>query len=68
MLDSQGRSFTASVDTSAWVPQDKELFILSNLQPNLPKQLVIFYEIPKDAKGLQLKVGVFDPKLIDLGL
>ena len=68
LVDSQNREFTdASTNLSAWIPQDKELFLLSNLQPNLPKELTFIFEVPADATGLKLKVGVFSPKFIDLG-
>lgn len=66
--DSQGRSFTSATGVSEWLPEGQELFLLENLQPNLPKQLTFIFEVPADATGLQLEVGVFEPKLINLGL
>lgn len=39
-----------------------------NLNPNLPKIFVFFYEIPNDAINLYLKVGVMKPQLINLNL
>jgi hypothetical protein len=69
MIDSQGREFTdASASLSEWLPEDQSFLGLTNLQPNLPKTFAFIYEVPSDATGLQLKVGVFKPKVIDLGL
>lgn len=68
LLDSQNREFTSSSEVSEWVPEGKDLFLLSNLQPNLPKEFVVIYEIPAGSVGLKAKVGVLRPQLIDLGL
>ncbi len=68
LVDSKDRKYTNASDVSAWIPADKDFMILTNLQPNLPKSYVFIYEVPADAVGLQLKVGVFSPKVIDLGL
>lgn len=57
LADSKGREFTASSDVSEWVPEGKELFILSNLNPNVPQQFTAIYEVPADATGLNVKVG-----------
>lgn len=68
LVDSQNREFTSSSDVSEWVPEGKDLFLLSNLQPNLPKEFVVIYEVPPGAVGLKAKVGVLRPQLIDLGV
>jgi hypothetical protein len=68
LIDSQNREFTSSTDTSEWIPEEADLFLLSNLQPNLPKQFVVIYEVPAGATGLKARVGVLRPQLIDLGL
>jgi hypothetical protein len=68
LMDSQNREFTSSSDVSEWVPDGKDLFLLSNLQPNLPKEFVVIYEVPPGAAGLKAKVGVIHPQLIDLGI
>lgn len=73
LVDNQGREFTSSSDTSEWVPEGKELYIVSNLNPNVSQEFVDIYEVPADAEGLKLKVGdlaVFGNKEaeIDLGL
>lgn len=69
LLDSQGREFTdISFQVMEWIPENTGFYLLENLQPNLPKELVAFYEVPTDATGLQLKVGVWKPQLINLGL
>lgn len=68
LVDSTGREFTTSSDTSEWVPEGKEFYILSNLQPNVPKEFIVIYEVPADASGFKLKVGTLKPQLIELGL
>lgn len=73
LVDNQGREFTSSSDTSEWVPEGKELYLLSNLNPNVAKEFVDIYQVPADATDLKLKVGdlvVFGNKeaLISLGL
>lgn len=68
LVDSQNREFTSSSDTSEWVPEGKDLFLLSNLQPNLPKEFVVIYEVPAGTTGLKAKVGVLRPQIIDLGI
>ena len=57
LADDKGREFTSSSDTSEWVPDGKDLFILSNLNPNVPQQFMAIYEVPTDASGLKVKVG-----------
>lgn len=69
LLDSQGREFTdISFQVMEWIPENMGFYLLENLQPNLPKELIAFFEVPTDATGLQLKVGVWKPQLINLGL
>ncbi len=68
LVDNQNREFTSSSDVSEWVPEGKDLFLLSNLQPNLPKEFVVIYEVPPGATGLKIRVGVIHPQLIDLGI
>lgn len=68
LVDSQNREFTSSSDVSEWVPEGKDLFLLSNLQPNLPKEFIVIYEVPPGATGLKAKVGVLRPQIIDLGI
>ena len=46
--------FVAATDVSEWLPEGKDVFILVNLNPNIPKQYVTTYEVATDAKGLQL--------------
>lgn len=68
LVDSENREFTSSTDTTEWVPEGADLFLLSNLQPNLPKQFVVIYEVPAGSTGLKARVGVLRPQMIDLGL
>jgi len=68
LVDSQNREFTSSSDVSEWVPEGADLFLLSNLQPNLPKTFVVIYEVPAGTTGLKARVGVIHPQFIDLGI
>lgn len=73
IMDGKNRKFTASSDTSEWVPQDKQMFLLSNLNPNVPQQFIAIYEVPKDATNLKMEVGDLslfgsDKAYISLGL
>jgi len=72
LIDDRGREFTAATDVSEWIPEDRELYILDNLNPNIPTRFIIIYEVPSDAKGLKVKVGDLDifasgEALIELG-
>jgi len=67
------RKFIPASDVSEWIPEEKEMFLLSNLNPNMPQQFTDIYEIPVDATGLKVKVGdlsLFGSKesLINLGI
>jgi len=57
IVDDRNREFTSSSDVSEWISEGKELFILSNLNPNMPQQFADIYEVPVDAVGLKIKVG-----------
>ncbi len=62
LMDDQNREFKPAPDASDWIPEDKSLFMLSNLNPNVPFEFIDIYEVPTDAKGFKLKVG--DLKLL----
>lgn len=71
-IDNQNREFIPASDVSEWIPEEKEMFLLSNLNPNIPQQFSDIYEIPADATGLKVKVGNLslwskDEALINLG-
>lgn len=73
IIDDKGREFISASDVSAWIPEEKELFLLSNLNPNMPQEFTDIYEVPTDAKGLKIKVGDLSfwgtkEALIDLGI
>lgn len=57
LKDSKGREFVHSTDTSEWIPEGKDLFLLSNLNPNVPSTFTDLYEVPADALGLVVTVG-----------
>lgn len=73
IIDGTGREFVHSTDTSEWIPEGQEMYILSNLNPNVKAKFTDIYEIPADASGLKLKVGDLEflgaeEALIDLGM
>ena len=57
LVDNKNREFIPASGVSEWIPEDKELFLLSNLNPNMPQQFSSIYEIPIDATDLKVKVG-----------
>lgn len=57
LLDSQNREFSYSTDVSEWIPDDKQMLVLENLNPNVPFQFMGIYEVPADASDLKVKVG-----------
>lgn len=73
LVDDKGREYVAATDVSEWIPEDKSVFLLTNLNPNIPQQFIVIYEVAVDATGLKLKAGdlkIFGAKeaLIYLGL
>ncbi len=56
LRDNQGREYTSSV-TSFKNLGAEQLYILENLNPNLPYTFADVYEVPKDAEGFTLRVG-----------
>lgn len=57
LIDDKNREFIPATDVSEWIPEGKELFLFSNLNPNIPQQFIDIYEVPADATGLKVKVG-----------
>lgn len=57
LKDSKNREFTGATDVSDWIPKGEELFVLDNLNPNVPIQFTELYEVPVDADGLVVIVG-----------
>ena len=73
IVDSKGREFISASDVFQWIPDDKQMFILSNLNPNVPEQFIDIYEVPEDATGLKVEVGDLnlfgnEKAYIDLGI
>ncbi len=72
LIDNKNREFINATDAMEWTPENKELFLLSNLNPNMPQQFVDIYEVPNDAIGFKVLVGDLslwntEEALIDLG-
>lgn len=57
ILDKDSREFSSCSDCSEWVPNEKSLYILSNVNPGTSYTFQAIYEVAKDATGLKLKVG-----------
>ncbi|MEK7183593.1 MAG: DUF4352 domain-containing protein [Patescibacteria group bacterium] len=56
LVDSQGREFTSSSKSYKNLGAD-QLYILQNLNPNLPYTFADVYEVPADAEGFSVVVG-----------
>lgn len=72
VIDSKGREYTASSESFQNLGAE-QMFLLSNLNPNVPQTFADVYEVPADSEGLKLKVGDLsflgsEEALIDLGL
>jgi len=73
LFDDQGRGYHSSTEADFYVPKEKNIVLLKNLNPNLPVNAVFIYEVPKDASKLTLLAGDLDllpskEGAIDLGL
>lgn len=71
--DSQKRQFKAITDSFSYIPQARQLNVLSNLNPNVAQEFDLIYEVPADASGFQARVGnleAFGNKvaLVNLGI
>lgn len=55
--DSKQRQFKPVDDGFLYIPQGDDLYILDNLNPNVPREFIQIYEIPADATGLLARVG-----------
>jgi len=75
LVDSQSREYVPYSGVSAWIPEKEDLFLIENLNPNIPKTLAVIFDVAKDASGLKFRAtdlrvlgaGVKEV-LIDLGL
>lgn len=56
LVDSQGREFTSSSSSFKNLGAE-QLYILENLNPNLPYTFADVYEVPADAEGFYLVAG-----------
>lgn len=73
LQDSQKRQFKAITDSFSYQPENRQLNILSNLNPGVAQEFDLIYEIPADATGLQSRVGNLDAfknkvELVNLGI
>ncbi|MBA2362107.1 MAG: DUF4352 domain-containing protein, partial [Chloroflexia bacterium] len=71
VIDDKGREFEALEDGYFYVLDNKS-FIFEQINPGLKRQWQVIFEVPKNAKGLLLRVGdgeLFSDKnvIIDLG-
>ena len=72
LVDNTNREFRPAEGYSGYVPRGLD-FGMVILQPNIPKEAIIIYEVPQDSVGLKLRVSDFawlfpNTALIDLGL
>lgn len=73
LIDSESREYTAASETSDWIPDEKEMFLLDNINPGITQEFISMYKVPSDASGLKVKVGDLkmmgnEEALIKLGL
>jgi hypothetical protein len=63
IIDSQKREFQPTSNYWYYVPQGMA-FLLATLQPDVPAQFAIIYELPLDSTGLQFNVNDLTNSLI----
>lgn len=73
LQDSQKRQFKAIEDSFSYIPQNRQLNVLSNLNPNVAQEFDLIYEVPADAATFQARVGNLEAfknevKLVNLGI
>lgn len=73
LVDNQDRTFKPSTDAYGHIADNIRCQFIENLNPNLPKQCQLIFEVPTSAEGLHVKVGdlnMFDAEeqVINLGL
>ncbi len=73
LQDTQKRQFKAITDGFSYQPQNRQLNVLSNLNPNVAQEFDLIYEVPADASGFQARVGNLESfknevKLVNLGI
>lgn len=71
--DSQNRQFKAITDSFSYQPQNRQLNVLSNLNPNVAQEFDLIYEVPADASGFKARVGNLEAfgnkvELVNLGI
>ena len=57
LIDDQGRTFSASSDAYMFITDNMGCTFLDNLNPNIPKQCQVIFEVAPGATGLKVKVG-----------
>ena len=73
LVDNQDRTFKSSSDTYSHIADEVRCPFIENLNPNLPKQCQLLFEVPANAEGLHVKVGDLnmfgaEEQVINLGL
>ncbi len=72
VVDNRDREFETFSESSFYIEDEEELFLLDNINPGISKTYTLIYEIPEDANGLMLEVTSLefagDREYIDLGL
>lgn len=72
VVDNRDREFETFSESSFYIEDEEELFLLDNINPGISKTYTLIYEIPEDANELMLEVTSLefagDREYIDLGL
>ena len=72
LLNIRDREFETFSESSFFIEDEEELFILDNINPGISKTYTLIYEIPEDANELMLEVTSLEfagnREYIDLGL
>lgn len=56
LVDSKGREYTPASNVNAWIPENQEILLINNLNPNVPVTFSVLYVVPEDAADLMVRV------------
>jgi hypothetical protein len=57
LVDFQGREYVPASGVSFWIPNEEQLFLIDNINPNITKTYTVIFDIAKDATGLKFRPG-----------
>lgn len=56
LIDSKDKKYDPYTESSGFIPDNEDIFIAEQLNPNIEKNLQVIYEVPKDSAGLKIRL------------